>query len=231
MRFGRWQDVLADVSCDALIFDAPYSQETHEHDTKRSDGYASEGLRPSYDAFGPAEIREVCESWAPRTRGWMVSVTDSELFPVWRDEMRRVGRYAFNAPVPCVIVGMSVRIQGDGPSSWTVYAAVSRPSDETYAKWGTLPGAYRVPPEHYWGNHDNRHAGGGRGKPQWLMNALIRDYTRPGDVVVDPFAGWGTTLSSCAELSRIGIGAECDPAAYAEAVRRLGRPQQIGMAL
>jgi hypothetical protein len=99
----------------------------------------------------------------------------------------------------------------------------ARPSSREWATWETLDGAYVGAAQ--------PGAGGGRGKPRWLMNALVRDYTRSGDIVVDPFAGWGTTLASCAELGRIGIGAECDPEAYAEAERRLGAPQQIGMAL
>lgn len=33
LRLGRWQDVLADVECDALICDPPYSARTHKgHD-------------------------------------------------------------------------------------------------------------------------------------------------------------------------------------------------------
>lgn len=228
LRLGRWQDVLADATCDALIFDAPYSTTTHSHDTKRADGYDQAGLQPEYPPFTPADIREFCSSWADRCNGWWVSITDSELFHCWRDEMRRVGRYAFNAPVPCVIRGMSVRIQADGPSSWCVYACVSRPRNAEFAGWGTLPGAYTG--GH---GHNNRSgdefAGGGRGKPRWLMNALVRDYSRPGDVVCDPFAGWGVTGQSCAELGRQFVGAEMDPQAFAEAQRRLGKPQQLAL--
>jgi len=71
----------------------------------------------------------------------MVALTDSELIPAWTAAYREAGRYAF-APVPILIRGMSVRISGDGPSSWCVYAMVARPATAEFVTWGTLPGAY-----------------------------------------------------------------------------------------
>lgn len=53
------------------------------------------------------------------------------------------------------------------------------------------------------------------------MRELIRDYTRPGDLIVDPFAGGGTTLLAAAIEGRRCIGAELDPETYRKAVKRL----------
>lgn len=228
LRLGDWRTALAGVTCDALIFDAPHSTAPSDtSDTKRSDGYSSAGLRPDYEAFCESDIREVCEWWAPRCRGWMVSITDWDLSFAWRTEMQRVGRYAFK-PVPCVIRAMSVRVQHDGPSSWTVYAMASRPSSAAFADWGVLPGAY------VGGTEGNGRAGGtersgGRGKPRWLMQAIVRDYSRPGDLVCDPFTGWGSTLVAADSLGRSAVGAEVGTAAHAEAVRRLARPRQMDL--
>jgi len=150
----------------------------------------------------------------------MVALTSSDLISAWQAAYRAAERYSF-APVACVIRGMTVRLCGDGPSSWTVYAMVARPSTQAFATWGTLPGAYVGTP--------SREAGGGRGKPDWLMSALVRDYSKPGDVVADPFAGWGTTIAAAEANGRNAIGAELDGEAYAEAMRRLSRPLQIDM--
>jgi hypothetical protein len=157
----------------------------------------------------------------------MVSITDYDLSSVWRDEMDRVGRYAF-PPVACVIRAMSERIQNDGPSSWALYAMASRPRTREFADWGVLDGAY------VGGCGGNGRAGGtersgGRGKPAWLMRAIVRDYSRPGGVVCDPFAGWGSTLCAAVALGRSAIGAEVDVDAHAEATRRLTRPQQTDL--
>lgn len=224
LRLGRWQDVLTDVTCDAVICDPPYGGHTHTMSrafgNEREDGSSLENIGPRYAAWTADDVSEFVSSWSPRCRGWMVALTSSELINDWQAAYRAAGRYSF-APVACVMRGMTVRLGGDGPSSWTVYAMVARPSTREYATWGTLDGAYTGAP--------SREAGGGRGKPAWLMNALVRDYSRPGDLICDPFAGWGSTLAAAVANGRRAIGAEMDTAAHAEAVRRLGRPLQIDM--
>ena len=51
----------------------------------------------------------------------------------------------------------------------------------------------------------------------------IEAFTKPGDVVVDPFLGSGTTGVAAVGLGRRFIGADSDAAAVREAVRRLKR--------
>jgi DNA modification methylase len=60
-------------------------------------------------------------------------------------------------------------------------------------------------------------------KPLSLMRTLVRDYSRPDDLVCDPFAGSGTTLLAAAMEGRSAIGAEMDPKTYELAVRRLSK--------
>ncbi|HYN47825.1 MAG TPA: DNA methyltransferase [Candidatus Nanopelagicales bacterium] len=50
--------------------------------------------------------------------------------------------------------------------------------------------------------------------PATLAHAFVARYTRPGDVVLDPFSGRGTTaLQACAE-GRIGVGNDLNPLAH-----------------
>ncbi len=221
LRLGRWQTVLAGVDCNAVICDPPYGSQTHDGaHGERYDGTTPGGEAPSYEHWTRHDVVEFVASWSPRCRGWMVALTSSELINDWQDAYRSVGRYSF-APVVCVMRGMTVRLGGDGPSSWAVYAMVARPSNKEFAGWGTLAGAYTGP--------RGSEAGGGRGKPDWLMQALVRDYSRPGDLVCDPFAGWGPTLAAAVSLGRRAIGSEMDAEAFAEAKRRLARPLQVDM--
>lgn len=211
LRLGEWQTELAGLSCSVLIVDPPYSARTHAAATTRNDGTAADGLTPTYEGWTPDDVHSFVAEWSPRTDGWMVALTDSELLSAWRDAYRAAGRYAF-APVPCVTIGGSVRISGDGPSSWTVYAMVARPATTAFVKWGTLPGAYV----------GDREQGtkSGRGKPRWLMDALVRDYSRQGDLICDPMAGYGSTLFAALRAGRRAVGAERDAEAHAEAMRR-----------
>ncbi len=56
-------------------------------------------------------------------------------------------------------------------------------------------------------------------KPVQLITAQLRNSTRRGDVVLDPFAGSGSTLIACEMLGRRCRAMEIDPA-YVDVVRR-----------
>lgn len=220
LHHGIWQAVLVEVEVDAIVCDPPYGARTHESEAVRNDEVDPTGCSPEYTSWLPGDVSAFVTAWTDRCRGWMVALTSHDLVPAWEQAYADVGRYCF-APVPCVMRGMSVRMLGDGPSSWSVYAVVARPREKSFLSWGTLPGAYTGP--------RGTEAGGGRGKPDWLMSALVRDYTRPGDLVCDPFAGHGATLAAAVGLKRRAVGSEMDAAAFKEASRRLGRFQQVDL--
>lgn len=58
-------------------------------------------------------------------------------------------------------------------------------------------------------------------KPLPLMRKLITNGSAPGAVVIDPFAGSGSTGVAALQLGRVFIGIERDPEYYAIAVQRL----------
>lgn len=214
LRYGKWQDVLADVTCDALIVDAPYSERTHSGHRDGVDGVDGvERKSISYTAMSSEDVHEFCVSWAPRTNGWLLSITDHVLAPEWTSALEDAGRYVF-APIPVVETGSRVRLAGDGPSSWTCWLIASRPKRMPYAKWGTLRGAYVAP-------NERKPVIGG--KPLGIMRAIVRDYTRPGDLVCDPCAGGGTTLLAALTEGRRAVGSEMDPKHFEIARKRLAR--------
>ncbi len=50
---------------------------------------------------------------------------------------------------------------------------------------------------------------------------MIQRYTGPGDRVLDPFMGRGTTLAAASALGRIGLGSEINPVAWVYASTKL----------
>jgi DNA modification methylase len=46
--------------------------------------------------------------------------------------------------------------------------------------------------------------------PEELVATFLRQYTRPGDTVLDPFAGYGTTLIAAEAMGRAAYGIEYD---------------------
>ena len=217
LRFGRWQDVLAGVECDALIVDAPYSERTHSALGRAAGSLRDQGkaITPiNYAHWTPDDVNLFIDSWAPRTRGWIVSITDHVLAPHWESAMDRHDRCSFS-PIAFVAPGSRIRLAGDGPSQWSCWIVVSRPRTQEFRKWGTLPGAYVLPKQ-----QDAKQLVIG-GKPAWLMRAIVRDYTRPGDLVCDPCAGGGTTLLAALSEGRRAVGAEMDPKHFEIARKRL----------
>lgn len=221
MHLGRWQTALAHVTeCDALITDPPYSERTHAaYDASGGAQYmgariAAEPTRRAldYDALSSDGLAEIVQHWSPRAKGWTCWLTSHDLVPDYHAALEATGRYTF-APLPCVISGMTCRLLGDGPSGESVSLVVSRPRTREMAKWGTLRGFY------YGASERGLVVVGG--KPLWLMRAIIRDYTRPGDLVVDPCAGGGTTLLAAVMEGRRAVGAEMDEKTFEKAVARL----------
>lgn len=209
LRHGRYQDVLADIECDALITDPPYGARVHEQNRNT----AKLGRKNiAYSAWTAEDVGEFVAFWAERTRGWMVCMTSDDLIGAYRDAYAAVGRKTF-APVP--ILSHRPRLCGDGPGSGAVYLLVARPRGREFMQWGSLPCWYHA--------HRDAETPNG-GKPILLMGSIVRDYSRAGDRVCDPCAGSGaTTLIAAATEGRRAIGAELDERAHRKAQKRIRR--------
>lgn len=234
---------------DLLCVDAPYSSTTHAghdgavestrfrpEDEKRIRVDRRNGARYavgvnrrrtiSYAAWDADDVAAFVGTWAPIVRGWMVSITDDVLAPVWRAAFNGAGLYAF-APLPFVASGSTVRLVGDGPPSWTCWVVVARPRREPFSKWYRhhrgVPGAYVLPP----GYSEEKLVVGG--KPLWLGERLVEDYSRPGDIVVDPCCGAATFPLAASRCGRIGIGGDVSAEHAAIAAERCGWMRQVGL--
>jgi site-specific DNA-methyltransferase (adenine-specific) len=58
-------------------------------------------------------------------------------------------------------------------------------------------------------------------KPEALLQRLIEGCTEPGDAILDPYLGSGTTLAVAARLGRLGTGIDANPRALCIARERL----------
>lgn len=68
-------------------------------------------------------------------------------------------------------------------------------------------------------------------KPQHLMKKLVAEYTNPGDTVLDPWMGGGSTGLACMITGRNFVGIEKNPTHYATACSRLEREINQGVLL
>lgn len=220
-RHGRYQDVLSDVTCDALICDPPYGARTHKgHDSAARVTVSITGQKTrrnlSYSAWSPDDVRAFVAFWAPRTRGWMFCMTSDDLIATWRDAYEQTGRLSF---APVALLMYHPRLLGDGPGSGVIYCMAARPRSKQFV------GGWSNPPWYgptYPCTDKGTHIGG---KPLHIMRQIVRDYSRYGDVVCDPCAGGATTLLAAAQEGRSAFGAEIDPDTHVKAVARLAQWQ------
>ena len=227
---AHWRDLAAHVAaaggCSTMIVDAPYSERTHAandggDERAQTAMLVAGGTRRvlDYQHWTPDDVREFVSTWSPAVSDWIVSITDHVLAPTWEAAFSDVGRCPFS-PLAFTAPGSRVRLAGDGPSQWSTWIVVARPRTQTMARWGTLPGAYILPP----GYSERLDVVGG--KPLWIMERLVEDYSRPGDLIVDPCCGAGTTLVAAQRTGRRSIGGDILPAHVEIAARRIKRPAQ-----
>jgi len=236
LYLGDCMDILPTLGkVDAVITDPPYSARCHSgHDEgahEARDGATRATL--GYAALSLDDVERLADAYIAASVGWVVWMTDSDLAVAIRTALEKRGLYAF-APLPFFHPGRSVRLAGDGPSSWTDWIVVAR--TKAVRKWGTLPGGYVAGP----GWNDKARMGG---KPTALMESLVQDYSRAGDTVLDTHMGAGTTGVACIRNGRKFIGIEIDPAAFEIARKRIEqavaqgqlfapeRPAQVQMGL
>lgn len=205
---------------DHIITDPPYSERTHAgHDAGALPGRDGAGRADlGYGALSTEAAQELAAIFCSVCNGWVVWITDHTLAPHIGKSLEANGRYAF-APLPYFHAGRSVRLAGDGPSSWTDWLVVARTAAQH--RWGTLRGGY-IAGE---GWNDKERMGG---KPTRLMQLVVQDYSRVGDLVCDPFMGAGTTGVAAMQLGRQFIGIEIDPAAFDIACKRIEEAQRQG---
>lgn len=196
---------------DHVISDPPY--EAHMHAAKRSvnvkgsarrirtDGHANP---PPVDFDSVDGLREVITGpLVAACGGWLILFATPEGIAPWRDAIEVAGaRYKracfwvkpdsapqFNGQGPAMAVEAFVTAWcGPGVSSW---------NGGGKRNWWLIPtnGASRE------GTHPTE-------KPLALMAGIVADFTRLGDMVLDPFMGSGTTGVACVQAGRRFVGIE-----------------------
>jgi site-specific DNA-methyltransferase (adenine-specific) len=174
---------------------------------------------------------------------------DREVGYGWVPEAHRVLRPGGNIVVFCSDVQFSTlkdALSGSDFSvrqfwTWTKTNAVPTPrknfcSAVELGWWATKPGAKHVwnggakTPNWFTGPFDTRTFASGyrthpMQKPDWLLRRMVELWTDPGEVVLDPFAGSGSTIISAEALGRKALGFDIDPDHAAKSNARIAHAQ------
>lgn len=213
---------MADRSVDAVITDPPYDARTHAMARSNRADYGSEagGNRPfggtsgvAFDHVGHEGQRAIFAELGRLTRRWVVSNVSTDT--AFRFEVEappeglrllRIGAWVKTNPMPI--------ISADRPAmGWEAIAYLHR--DDVKPTWngGGRAGNYVLPTSQ------------GSGHPSQKPLAMVRDFvsrfTSPGDTVIDPFCGTGTTVLAAVEEGRKVIAIEADERWCEATARRL----------
>lgn len=200
---------LADKSVAHLITDPPYSEHVHAKQwigaalteagaKRRATTHTDIGF-----ASLTAETRTAVAMEAARlaTR-WSLIFCDIEGVNGWIEALRIAG-LDYVRTLIWDKVDSAPQFTGDRPANAAECAVLAHPGGRKRWNAGGKRNVYRhaVNGERGAKSHPTQ-------KPIALMREILTDFTDVGDLVLDPFAGSGTTGAACIELGRDFIGFE-----------------------
>lgn len=214
---------LADGSVDHVITDPPYDEHTHNCG-RRGTINAYSRLRDNrertrvlgFDAITSDQMAGAAVQFARVTRRWVLVFCAMEMIAEWRSHLKSVGLEPVRVGL-WLKSGSTPQFSGDRPAVGAEAIVIAHRPGRKHWNGGGKHGVWECPIV-----LDRAHEGGRvhtTQKPLALMEALVRDFTDPGELVLDPFAGSGTTGVAARRLGRRFVGWELD-AKYAEVARR-----------
>lgn len=200
---------LGEVDC--IITDPPYNPKTHKGARSAKSLAASQ---INFDSLTEAQFVKFCGNAVAQARRWVV------MSCAWQH-----AALLEKAGVPLVRLGIwhkpngAPQFTGDRPGTgWEAIAILHR---EGRKRWngGGHHAVWVCNVEH--GDHPTQ-------KPLKLVMDWVTKFTEPGEIVLDPFAGSGTTGVACASLGRKFIGIEKRLDYFQLACRRISDSHRQG---
>ena len=218
---GDCRDVMAnlgDRSVDCVITDPPYDARTHKGaKTNKGAGHGVKAVH--FDAFTHERQIETFAELARITRRWVVTTLATstafrfDLDPPPGLRCLRVGAWVKPNPMP--------QISCDRPGQgWEPILFLHREDVKPTWNGGGRHGVWTHPVVQGEGHPTV--------KPLPMVADWVRLFTDPGDLILDPFAGSGTTLRAAKDEGRRAIGVELDER-YCEVIaKRLSQDTLFG---
>lgn len=215
----EFMTMLDDASVDHVVTDPPYGEKTHAGartrvitGRKARAEYAGAVKSVTFDAIDAETFLTLCRECVRVARRWVVMTCD------WRHAAA-----AENAGLPVVRCGVWVKpdaapqFTGDRPGTgWEAVLMLHRAGKKRW-NGGGHHAVWTCPVE-----RGSRHP---TQKPLALVQEWLCAFTDPGDLVLDPYMGSGTTGVACKRLGREFIGVESDLARYEMAQNRIAEEE------
>ena len=235
LYLGDCREVLPGLpKVDAVITDPPYEEEAHAAGRRLKQKQAARGSRVRRIEAAPLDfvaitdcLRDDVSRWAATNcDGWMLAFCQAEAVSAWRSSMEAAGQ-SWRRAMVWFKPDSSPQLSGDRPAQGYESIAASW-CGTGGSKWngGGKRGVF------IYGKHDSGCGHGGAPnehptqKPISLMSDLVALFTNPGQTVIDPFMGSGSTGVACVRLGRHFVGIESDQRFFDIARRRIEDAQR-----
>jgi len=221
---------LADRSVDHVICDPPFEAEAHTL-MRRVKRYAN-GRAAEYDGrvavleplpFPPLTEDERINSavqMARVARRWILVFCQIEASHRWIEAIRSAGA-TYRRTCLWVKPDGQPQLSGDRPGLGYETIVVCHAPGSSRWNGGGGRGVFVCNK-----GEGGPHAPHPTTKPLALMERLVDLFTDPGETILDPFAGSGTTLVAAKRLGRSAIGWERDPKYHEIASRRIAETRE-----
>jgi site-specific DNA-methyltransferase (adenine-specific) len=204
---------LADKSVDHVITDPPYSEHVHTRSMRGAaawKGVPSERADLGFGSLDGRTLLTASGEFARIARRWVLVFSDTESAHLWREALESRGLEYVRTCFWHKVCG-TPQFTGDRPA--VACEAITVCHQPGRKKWngGGKQGIYPFPVavERPGRQQDDARVHTTQ-KPLALMEALIRDFTNPGDLIADPFAGAGSTIVAAKRLGRLAVGWDYD---------------------
>jgi DNA methylase len=245
-----WRNVFKDITTiDTLFTDPPYSDRTHAGSIKASTMIAGDHI--DYNCFTEENCQELVEFFAPRVNNWFVIFGDHWTNRWYEKYLTQLGLYVF-APVYYLKINPMPRMQGDGPTSSVEIITRACTQNQLLEMAANVlhandPRLFELNPEervitvarhkvrvvtpksrrgHYLAKVQQKDTYVAGQKDLETACEVLADYSDPGDMIADPFAGCATFSRACQIMGRSSIATELRPHIHHMGKVRLAEPIQ-----
>ncbi|MBO9377897.1 hypothetical protein GG804_14075 [Sphingomonas histidinilytica] len=227
LYLGNCLEVMATLEpVDHIIGDPPYEERLHQAKSGmrglvRPDG--SHHWKPlDFDSVDDIRDAFVINA-APLCRGWFIVFCTAEGVARWADAINPSPMKYKRA---CVWIkpDSTPQMNGQGPAQGAELFVCAW-AGKGHASWnaGGKRGVYT-----HLVNNPERHGEHPTEKPRRLMSEIIADFTKPGDLILDPFMGSGTTGVAAVMAGRRFVGIEMNERYFDIACKRIEDAQRQG---
>ena len=231
---------LDDKSVDHSIIDTPYEQHTQEHQRRGHSRKVSKARPLDFAHLTPEDRRKYAIETVRITKRWAIAFTDHDGYAGWKRDLldagaTRVQQLVWVRGTQDIVGDEKVlrgnkgapQFNGEHPAAGHEVMALAH-CGRGRSRWngrgarrdgtGGLTGGGSV----YYADIETLGRSHITQKPVDLLRQLVREYTDPGDLVMDGFCGSGTTFLAAKIEDRRSVGCDIDLRHAAASARRVG---------